>query len=213
MIFIFLNDTIEFEEAVRILRIAVERNKSSMDKELYAILTDKEVLSEIKSYSQRYTFYPPINKNRDIDSVKLVCNVYTCSFSIDGDLLPMWNYYAQGTDGISINFTDLKDCMESNEKIKIVMGKVWYIEDDKIQCIDALLKDILAFFSEIPDKKCRGAYDFGKCENVGCSKELFEKPGFDRRAFDSAKLLPPGIYSGSVFGLRVCKQSSKSISF
>lgn len=151
----FLNDTTEFEEAVRILRIAVERKKSFMDKELYDVLTDKDVLSEIKSYFQRYPFYPPINKNRDIDSVKPVCNVYTCSFSMDGDLLPMWNYYAQGIDGISINFTELKDHMESNEKIKIVMGKVWYTEDDKIQCIDALLKDITALFSEIPDKKSK----------------------------------------------------------
>lgn len=151
----FLNDTTEFEEAARILRIAVERKKASMDKALYDILTDKKVLSEIKSYSQRYPFYPPINKNRDIDSVKPICKVYTCSFSMDGDLLPMWNYYAQGTDGISINFTDLKGSIESNEKVKIVMGKVWYTEDDKIQCIDALLKDITALFSEISSKKCR----------------------------------------------------------
>lgn len=89
----FFNDTTEFEEAVRMLRIAVERKKSSMDKELYDILTDKDVLSEIESYFQRYPFNPPINKNREIDSVKPVCNVYTCSFSMDGDLRPMWNYY------------------------------------------------------------------------------------------------------------------------
>lgn len=151
----YLNDTTEFEEAVRILWIAVERKKASMDKELYDILTNKDVLSEINSYSQRYPFYPPINKNRDIDSVKPICKIYTCSFSMDGDLLPMWNYYAQGTDGISINFTDLKDSIDSNEKVKIVMGKVWYADEDKSQCVEALLEDVIILFSEIPDTNCR----------------------------------------------------------
>lgn len=91
---------------------------------------DEDVLNEIKSYSQRYPFYPPINKNRDIDSVKPVCNVYTCSFSMDGDLLPMWNYYAQGTDGISINFTEIKDHMKTTEKVKTIWGRIWYTEEE-----------------------------------------------------------------------------------
>ena len=151
----YLNDTTEFEEAVRILRIAVERKKFSMEKELYDILTDKDVLDEIKSYSQRYPFYPPINKNREIDSVKPVCNVYTCSFSMDGDLRPMWSYYAQGDKGVSINFTELEDYMKATENVKIVWGKVWYTEEDKRQCAHAILEDIIELFSEIPDKKCR----------------------------------------------------------
>lgn len=151
----FLNDTTEFEEAVRILRVAVERKKASMGKELYDILTDKDVLDEIKSYSQRYPFYPPINKNRDIDSIKPICRVYTCSFSMKGDLRPMWNYYAQVKNGVSINFTELKDHMKATEKVKIVWGKVWYTEEDKRQCVEALLEDIIELFSEIPDKKCK----------------------------------------------------------
>lgn len=151
----FLNDTTEFEEAVRILRIAVERKKSSMDKELYDILTDKDVLDEIKSYSQRYPFYPPINKNRDIDAVKPICRVYTCSFSMDGDLLSMWNYYAHRDEGVSINFTELEDHIQANEKVKIAWGRIWYTEEDKSQCIEALLEDVATLFSEIPDKKCR----------------------------------------------------------
>lgn len=151
----FLNDTTEFEEAVRILKIAVERKKASMEKELYDILTDKDVLDEIKSYSQRYSFYPPINKNRDIDGVKPICKVYTCSFSMDGDLLSMWNYYAQRDKGVSINFTELEDHMKASENVKIVWGKIWYTEDDKRQCIEALLEDVMTLFSEIPDKKCR----------------------------------------------------------
>lgn len=151
----YLNDTTEFEEAVRILRIAVERKKAFMDKEIYDILIDEDVLNELKSYSQRYPFYPPINQNINLDSEKPICKVYTCSFSMDGDLYPMWNYYARETDGISINFTGLKDQMKAAEKVKIVWGKVWYTEEDKSQCIEALLEDVIQLFSEIPDKKCR----------------------------------------------------------
>jgi len=151
----FLNDTTEFEEAVRILKIAVERKKSSMDNELYDILIDKDILNEIKSYYQRYPFYPPINQNRNIDSVKPICKVYTCSFSMDGDLNPMWNHYASGTNGVSINFTELKDYMKVTEKVKIVWGKVWYTEEDKMQCVEALLEKITELFPEIPDEKCK----------------------------------------------------------
>lgn len=151
----FLNDTTEFEEAIRILKIAVERKKASMEKELYDILTDKDVLNEIKNYSQRCPFYPPINKNRDIDGVKPICKVYTCSFSMNGDLRPMWIDYAQKDNGISINFTELEDHMKTTENVKIIWGKVWYTEEDKNQCAYALLEDIIELFSEIPDKTCR----------------------------------------------------------
>lgn len=150
-----LNDTTEFEEAVRILRVAVVRKKALLGNELYSILTNKDVFNEIISYSQRYPFYPPINENRDIDSVKPICRVYTCSFSMDGDLLSMWNYYAKGSDGISINFTELEDHIKTTENVKIVWGKIWYTEEDKRQCIEALLEDVMTLFSEIPDKKCR----------------------------------------------------------
>lgn len=123
----FLNDTTEFEEAVRILKIAVERKKASKEKTLYDILTDKDFLDEIKSYYQRYSFYPLINNNRDIDGIKPICKVYTCSFSMDGDLRPMWIDYAQKDNGISIIFTELEDHMKATENVKIICGKVWYI--------------------------------------------------------------------------------------
>lgn len=171
----FLNDTTEFKEAVRMLRIAVERKKSSMDKELYDILTDKDVLSEIESYFQRYPFNPPINKNREIDSVKPVCNVYTCSFSMDGDLRPMWNYYVQEKDGVSINFTELIDHMKTTEKVKIVWEKVWYTDEDKSQCVEALLEDVIILFSEIPDKKCRKEMVQGVLVNVINNMRIFIK--------------------------------------
>lgn len=152
-----LKDKTEFKEAVRILKMAVERKNFSMDNELYNILTDQDILDEIKSYSQRYPFYLPINQNRDIDSIKPICKVYTCSFSMDGDSYPMWKDYAKGIDGVSIKFTELKNYMKTTDedKVKIVWGKVWYTEEDKTQCVEALLEDIIELFSEIPDKKCR----------------------------------------------------------
>lgn len=74
---------------------------------------------------------------------------------MDGDLLPMWNYYAHGIGGLSINFRELKENMQKNDKVKLVWGKVWYEEDDKIQCIEAFLKDIIELFHQIPDINCR----------------------------------------------------------
>ena len=74
---------------------------------------------------------------------------------MDGDLLSMWNYYAHRDEGVSINFTELEDHIQANEKVKIAWGKVWYTEEDKSQCIEAFLEDVATLFSEIPDKKCR----------------------------------------------------------
>lgn len=172
-----LNDTTEFEEAVRILKIAVERKKASMEKELYDILTDKDVLDEIKSYSQRYSFYPPINENRDIDGIKPICKVYTCSFSMNGDLRPMWIDYAQEDNGISINFTELEGHMKAAENVKIIWGKVWYTEEDKNQCVYALLEDIIELFSEIPDKTCRKDMVIEVLTSVVNNMRIFMKHG------------------------------------
>ena len=151
----FLNDTTEFKEAVRLLKIAVDKEKLSMDKELYSLLTDKKIYIELDKYFQRYPFKNPINQNKNMDSIKPICRIYTCSFSMDGDLLPMWNYYAHGAGGMSINFRELKENMQGDENVKLVWGKVWYEEDDKRQCIEALLNDISELFQQIPDKKCR----------------------------------------------------------
>ncbi len=151
----FLNDTTEFKEAVRLLKVAIEKEKSSMDKELYKLLTDRNIFTELDKYFQRYPFEKPINQNKNVDSILPVCRIYTCSFSMDGDLLPMWNYYAHGIGGLSINFRELKENMQKNDKVKLVWGKVWYEEDDKIQCIEAFLKDIIELFHQIPDINCR----------------------------------------------------------
>ncbi len=77
---------------------------------------------EEKSYYHRYSFYPLINKKRDIDSVKPICTVYTCSFTMDEDLRPMWVDYAQKDNGISINYTELENHMKATENVKTIWG-------------------------------------------------------------------------------------------
>lgn len=151
----FLNDTTEFKEAVSLLKVTIEHGKDSMDKELYDLLTNKKIFNELEKYFQRYPFKNSINQNNDIDGIKPICRVYTCSFSMDGDLLPMWNYYAHGAGGVSVNFRKLKENMPGDGIVKLVWGKVLYEEKDKRQCIEALLRDISELFLQIPDKKCR----------------------------------------------------------
>ena len=151
----FLNDTTEFIEAIRLLKKRIEDQKSSMNQELYNILSDEKTLDELKNYFQRYPFYPPIDNSIKMDSVNPVCKIYTCSFSLHGDLLPMWNYYAHGAGGVSINFADLKDHMKPDNVVKLSWGGVWYEEEDKRQCIDELLKDIRELYPQIPNDKVR----------------------------------------------------------
>lgn len=149
-----LKDTTEFVNAIHLLKLAIEEQANFLDEELYNILNDGDIFIKLEDYSQRYPFYPPIDDKRDIDSIKPVCKVYTCSLSLHGDLPNMWNEYAK-EGGISIAFKELERCMRTEEQVKIIFGKVWYQEEDKKQCINTLLKDIREIFSLIPDEECR----------------------------------------------------------
>lgn len=151
----FLNDTTEFMDAIRLLRLTIKEQKDFIDDELYNILTDEDILDNLENYFQRYSFKRPVSDGIDIDSISPICRVYTCSFSMHGDLLPMWTYYANGAGGVSICFEELEHHMKLDDKVKLLFGKVWYHEEDKKQCIEALLKDIRELFPQIPDKKYR----------------------------------------------------------
>lgn len=48
--------------------------------------------------------------------------MYTCSFTMDEDLRPMWVDYAQKDNGISINFTELENHMKATENVKTIWG-------------------------------------------------------------------------------------------
>lgn len=200
----FLNDTTEFTEAVRLLKTTIKKKEDIIDKELYNILIDEKIYDELEKEFQRYPFRRgQVDKKDIMDCINPICRVYTCSFSMECDLLPMWNYYAQGAGGVSINFNRLKDYIKVNgeendkneiinsfsgeikynheqgvesidinlkilidhtkeddkskkgEKVKLLWGKVWYTEEDKKKCIEALLEDIVELFSMIPDEVYR----------------------------------------------------------
>lgn len=140
-----LKDTTEFVNAIHLLKRVIEEQENLIDEELNNILIDGDIFTKLEDYSQRYPFYPPINDKRDIDSIKPICKVYTCSLSLHSDLPNMWNEYAKG-DGVSIGFQELERCMRAGEQVKIIFGKVWYQENDKKQCINALLKDVCEIF-------------------------------------------------------------------
>lgn len=150
----YLKDTTEFVNAIYLLKQVIEEHKIFIDDDLYAILNDEHIYTKLEAYSQRYPFYPPIDNKRDINSIKPICKVYTCSLSLHGDLPNMWNEYAKN-GGVSVEFKELERCMREEKQIKIIFGKVWYQEHDKKQCINALLEDICNIFTLIPDEGCR----------------------------------------------------------
>lgn len=150
----FLEDTTEFKEEIKVLELTIKNKKSSMNKELYDILMDQNVFNQLNNYFQRYPFRQSINDKEAIDKTKPLCRVYTCSLSMHGDLQYMWDKYAS-ENGVSINIIDLESHIKSNERVKVILGRVLYTEEDKIQCIEALLKDITTLFSQIPDRNCR----------------------------------------------------------
>lgn len=151
----YLADTTEFMHAIDLLKTVIKEQKNSINEELDNILEDEEIFKQLENYSQRYPFYQPINDVMDIDSIKPICKVHTCSLSLHGNLPNMWKRYAEEGNGVSIGFKKLKRHMRSEEKVKIIFGKVWYYDEDKKQCIEALLNDVCELFSLIPDKKCR----------------------------------------------------------
>lgn len=160
----FLNDTTEFQETVGLLKAIIESKRTSVDEELYSILADEKIFNELNNYLQRYSFRRHIYDKDVIERLYPVCRVYTCSFSMDGDFLPMWNYYAQGAGGVSVNFCGLEEYKkvdekeeegEDGEQVKFIWGQVRYTEEEKKQCIEALLNDIKELFPLVPDATCR----------------------------------------------------------
>ena len=151
----FLKDTTELKNAIWQLRHIIKEQENSIDKELYNILNDEDIFIKLENYTQRYPFYPPVNSEESIDSINPTCKVYTCSLSMHGDVPEMWKDYTKNGDGACIKFKELEQYVKTEEKIKIIFGKVWYHEEDKKQCIEALLKDIGDLFSLIPDEECR----------------------------------------------------------
>ena len=151
-----LEDSTEFRNAIKLLKKVIKEQRKEMSKELYDIVSDKEMFEKLREDIQRYPFYPPINDKGDIDSVKPTCKVYTCSMSLHGDLKKMWKKYATERDnGVSVEFSQIKQNMGSDDRVKLIFGKVWYNNRDKKICINALLKDIYEIFPLIPDEECR----------------------------------------------------------
>ncbi len=79
-------------------------------------------------------------------------NIYQCSFSLDGDSLPMWNYYTKNNNlrGINIGFDskELSDSLEKNirrasdvseSQLFILGGQVIYDRETQIQRIKKVL--------------------------------------------------------------------------
>lgn len=70
-------------------------------------------------------------------------NVYICSFSVDKDSLPMWNYYSKSSHyegyALEINFERWKEHVEKLIGYALDIRRVIYRKDDKIAELDAIV--------------------------------------------------------------------------
>lgn len=73
----------------------------------------------------------------------LDCHVYLCCFSMDADLLPMWNYYSKSKhyEGYSIGFYhgSLENDVFNETGYITRVGKVIYSDEDKETIFDSIL--------------------------------------------------------------------------
>ena len=87
--------------------------------------------------------------------------VYQCSFSLDGDSLPLWNYYSKsdGIKGYNLCFnsnelaSNLKpDVKEGKEAPRIYHGKIMYDEEEQNTAIIKLVKRFYGAFQNSLEK-------------------------------------------------------------
>lgn len=116
------------------------------------VLADKEFVNElrkVKVYRQDY-FYV-IENDRLFKPFLDEYDTYVCSFSGNGDSLPMWNYYSKGDVSQGYNIGILPIMLDEYFEylngcgIKIAVGKVLYTDEQK----SSLLKGIIQKLSEI----------------------------------------------------------------
>ena len=150
----FLNDTTEFQEVVRLVKIVLKEYRKNLGKELYQYLSDKELLTNLENYHQNYSRHLLRKQKGDVKDSDIKYSVYTCSFSMNQDLLSMWNYYADNAGGVNIRFSNADFLFIPKgieDRINFLTGKVWYQEEEKKKCIVALLDDIKNLHNEFGD--------------------------------------------------------------
>lgn len=90
---------------------------------------------------------------------------YQCSFSLDDDSLPMWNYFSKngGLKGYNVSFlssdliNNIKTSSYNNEvddeqKLRVFGGKVIYEEDEQMRIINNIISNFASVISGVEDK-------------------------------------------------------------
>lgn len=91
----FLNDTTEFQEAVSFYLSYIREHKAEYSEEFISLISHEDFIQKLRNYEQHY--YLKNSKDQPVNGEP--CITYTCSFCLDGDSLPMWNYYADSGSG------------------------------------------------------------------------------------------------------------------
>ena len=75
----FLNDTTEFQEVVRLVKIVLKEYRKNLGKELYQYLSDKELLTNLENYHQNYSRHLLRKQKGDVKDSDIKYSVYTCT--------------------------------------------------------------------------------------------------------------------------------------
>lgn len=139
----FLNDTTEFQDAVNLAMKILSENDNQYSQEFVELLSQKSIIEQLKNYKQNYRISLYENDRKSY----VECRVYTCSFSMDGNSLPMWTNYASGTLGVNIEFLNIESAFKP-EKKEIKFGSILYEEKDKAKCINRMFDDLYEVFNK-----------------------------------------------------------------
>lgn len=136
----FLNDTTEFQDAVDLSIRILNNNEKGYPQEFVDLLTQKVVIDELKNYQQKYMYDTDIKRY-------IECRVYSCSFSMDGDSKPMWDYYASDASGVNIELLNIEGTLEL-KKCEFRFGSILYNEKEKEQYINRMFDDLYEVFTK-----------------------------------------------------------------
>lgn len=88
--------------------------------------------------------------------VPMPCEAYICCFSLDGDSLPMWNYYSKKgvSQGYNVGFdeglTDSSNIMLESSPVHMEMISVIYNDDEKISDMMQIIESVYRISNSDP---------------------------------------------------------------
>lgn len=139
-----LNDKNERYDIQEVLKEYKELKGDSIPKEFQDAIQEL-IDTDVTKWELHPIFWR--NNTNGISSMNLSApdpyDIYICSFSEDGDSLPMWNYYSKSSHyegyALEINFERWKEHVEKLIGYALDIRRVIYRKEDKIAKLDAIV--------------------------------------------------------------------------